>query len=157
MLRQAQHDNKRLFCHSEELLQRRILGYAKVSSSEGGNWAGVSLSRETLCSPNKIITPSGHEIPVPGMKAKVKYHIPVPGMKAKVKYHIPVPGMKAKVKYHIPVPGMKAKVKYHIPVPGMKANEEDITSEEEYHVLIGHTLSGSAHFAKKIKKITLNG
>ncbi len=34
MLRQAQHDNKRLFCHSEELLQRRILGYAKLSLEE---------------------------------------------------------------------------------------------------------------------------
>jgi hypothetical protein len=30
------------------------------------------------------------EVPLRGMKAKVKYHIPLRGMKAKVKYHLPL-------------------------------------------------------------------
>ena len=36
MLRQAQHDNKGLFCHSEEQRDEESRGYAKLSFRRGG-------------------------------------------------------------------------------------------------------------------------
>ena len=35
MLRQAQHDNKELFCHSEEQRDEESRGYAKLSLKMG--------------------------------------------------------------------------------------------------------------------------
>jgi len=43
---------------------------------------------------------NGNNFPLKGAGAPPFTEVPVPGMKAKVKYHIPLRGMRAEVNYH---------------------------------------------------------
>ena len=62
MLRQAQHDNKRPFCHPEEQRDEESRGNTKVSC-QGGDRAEPSQAETTICQLNELLpvgpTPSG--------------------------------------------------------------------------------------------------
>ncbi len=51
----AQHDNKRLFCHSEEQRDEESRGYAKVSLNREGHWASDHCAEKTFFLPNNAI------------------------------------------------------------------------------------------------------